>query len=141
VAGRLKLDLARFRELAAFAQFASDLDPATQRQLARGQRLVEVMKQPQYSPLSMAEQVMSIYMATGYYKSGDKGDVTRPSVLEDLPIEAIGQFERGFLQFTRDRYPDIALDINTKKTLTDETADKLQAALEEFKGTFTYETE
>ncbi|MBW3624799.1 MAG: F0F1 ATP synthase subunit alpha [Armatimonadetes bacterium] len=140
VAGRLKLDLARFRELAAFAQFASDLDPATQRQLARGQRLVEVMKQPQYSPLTMAEQVMMIYMATGYYK-GSQGDVNRPSVLEDLPLEAIREFEQGFLQFTRDRYPDIAMDITAKKALTDETADKLQAALEEFRGQFTYEAD
>ena len=141
VAGRLKLDLARFRELAAFAQFASDLDPATQRSLSRGQRLVEVMKQPQYSPLSVAEQVMSIYMATGYYKSSDKGDVNKPTVLEDLPVEAVGQFERGFLAFAHDRYPDIAMDINTKNALTDETADKLQAALEEFKATFTYQAE
>ena len=139
VAGRLKLDLARFRELAAFAQFASDLDRSTQQQLSRGQRLVEIMKQPQYSPLPMEEQVMSIYAATGYYKSGAKGDVLRPSVLEDLPLEAIRSFEQGFLQFMRDRYPDVALEIRTKGAMSDDAADKLQQGLEEFKSTFKYE--
>ncbi len=139
VAGRLKLDLARFRELAAFSQFASDLDPATQRQLARGTRLVEVMKQSQYHPLPVEEQVMVIYSATGFYKSNDKGDVSRPSMLEDLPLEAVRPFEDGFLKFMRDKYPDVALDIRTKKALTDETADKLQSALEEFRKGFHHE--
>jgi F-type H+-transporting ATPase subunit alpha len=140
VAGQLKLDLARFRELAAFAQFASDLDKATQQQLSRGQRLVEVMKQPQYEPLSMEEQVIVIYMATGFYKSNDKGSVTRPSALEGIPLEAVGAFEKAFLRYMQGSYPDVAQDIRTKKALTDETADKLQSAMESFKATFKFES-
>jgi F-type H+-transporting ATPase subunit alpha len=139
VAGQLKLDLARFRELAAFAQFASDLDRATQQQLARGQRLVEVMKQPQYSPMSVEEQVMVIYAATGFYKSNAKGSVSRPSALESVPIEAVHEFEKGFLRFVQAKYPDVPQDIRSKLALTDETADTLQKALDEFKATFRYE--
>ncbi len=123
VAGTLKLDLARFRELAAFAQFASDLDKATQAQLARGQRMVEVLKQPQYQPMPVEEQVMIIYVVTSGY-------------LDDVPVYAIRRFETEFLAFVRDRHPQVGHAIRTSGEMTSETEQNLRRAVEEFKTGF-----
>lgn len=123
VAGGLKADLARFRELAAFAQFASDLDRVTQAQLHRGQRLMEILKQDQYQPMPVEEQVIVIYSATKGY-------------LDDLPLEAVRRFERELLAFMRDRYPDVGLTIRKEKQISEQTEAKLRQALEEFKSRF-----
>jgi len=123
VAGRLKLDLARFRELAAFAQFASDLDKATQAQLARGQRLTELLKQPQYQPMSMENQVVSIYAVTNGY-------------IDQFPVESVGRFEREVLAFVAQRYPEIIPAIQKDKALSKENEETLKGALAEFAGQF-----
>ncbi|MEK9725915.1 MAG: F0F1 ATP synthase subunit alpha, partial [Rhodospirillaceae bacterium] len=123
VAGSIKLELAQYREMAAFAQFASDLDASTQRLLARGARLTELLKQPQYSPLAVEEQVAVIFAGVnGFTDKVPVGDVTR--------------FESQFLDAIRDKGGDILADIRTKKELTDETRDKLKAFLEDFAKTF-----
>jgi F-type H+-transporting ATPase subunit alpha len=123
VAGRLRLDLAQFRELQAFAQFSSDLDKATQDQLARGERLVEVLKQPQYEPMPVEYQVIIIYC-------GSEGH------LDDLPLDAIKRFEKEFFAFLDDKYPDVPLDIKNKKEITEPTEENLKKAIQEFKGQF-----
>lgn len=123
VAKRLKADLARYRELAAFAQFASDLDRTTQAQLARGQRLVEILKQPQYQPMPVEKQVIVIYAATAGY-------------LDDIPVEAVRRFETEFLAFMADKYPDVELQIAKTKDLKPETEDLLKKAIQEFKAGF-----
>jgi F-type H+-transporting ATPase subunit alpha len=123
VAGRLRLDLAQYRELAAFAQFGSDLDKATQMQLTRGERMVEILKQDQYKPLPLAKQVMIIF-------AGGKG------YLDDLPATAIKQFEQEFYQFIETKYPDIEKEINDVKDLTEAIDQKLSKAIEEFKAGF-----
>ncbi len=123
VAGQLKLALAQFREVQAFSQFASDLDKATQAQLARGLRLVEILKQPQYQPLPLEKQVPAIFAAnTGY--------------LDDLPVESVRRFEAEFLAFLADKYPDVPEAIKRDKTLSEGTTDALRHALTEFKGQF-----
>jgi F-type H+-transporting ATPase subunit alpha len=123
VAGRLKLDLARFRELAAFAQFASDLDKSTQAQLARGQRLTELLKQQQYQPMSVAQQVISIYSVINGY-------------LDDIAVEQVGNYEKELLQFTSERYPEVADSINKESKLSDEAEATLKSALSEFTEQF-----
>jgi len=123
VAKRLKADLARYRELAAFAQFASDLDRATQAQLNRGQRLVEILKQPQYKPMPVEQQVMVIYAAAGGY-------------LDDLPIDCIRRFEAEFLAFMADKYPDVGHQIERTKELKPEVEDMLKKAIQQFKAAF-----
>ncbi|ACV64835.1 ATP synthase F1, alpha subunit [Desulfofarcimen acetoxidans DSM 771] len=123
VAGTLRLDLAQYRELAAFAQFGSDLDKVTQSRLARGQRTTEVLKQNQYVPLTMAEQVMSIFTAINGY-------------LDDLSIEKIRPFDDAFLKYMKANKPQIADEINKSKELSDKTVSELKAAIEEFKKTF-----
>ncbi len=120
VAGRLRLDLAQFRELEAFAQFGSDLDPATQRQLARGQRTVEVLKQGQYAPLPVEDQVMVIFAVTQGY-------------LDDLEILEIRSWEESFREYVRSAHPDVGSAIRDEKTISDETGSKLRAAIEEHK--------
>jgi F-type H+-transporting ATPase subunit alpha len=112
VAGRLKLDLAQFREVQAFAQFASDLDKATQGQLARGQRLVEILKQPQYGGMAVEQQVVSIFAATNGY-------------LDDVPVESVRRFEEGLQAFVADQYPDIALSIANTKALSEDMTETL----------------
>src|SRR6195256_3351250 len=107
VAGTLRLDLAQYRELAAFAQFGSDLDKSTQAQLNRGRRLVEILKQPQYQPLGVEKQVAIIYAAT-------KGH------LDPVPVEEIGRFETELYRFLETRYPGVLDGIRTKKVLDDE---------------------
>ena len=124
VAGQLRLDLAQYRELAAFAQFASDLDRATQAQLKRGERLVELLKQPQYAPIPFEEQVVVIAAGTGGY-------------LDDLPVERVLPLARGLVTFLKDKYPAVLEKIRTTKALDDETFDSLKGAIGEFKQTFT----
>jgi F-type H+/Na+-transporting ATPase subunit alpha len=120
VAGTLRLDLAQFRELQAFAQFGSDLDKATQAQLARGQRLTEILKQPQYQPMDVAKQVLIIWAATNGYT-------------DDVAIEDIRGFETGLQKFVENSHPGLLTDIAEKKSLTDEIKAGLKQVLEDFK--------
>lgn len=123
VAGTLRLDLAQFRELAAFAQFASDLDKATKAQLDRGQRLTEILKQGQYSPLSVEKQVMAIYLGTKGY-------------LDDVAVKDVTRCEKEFLDFMEANHPEIGADILNTKKITDENEEALKKAIAEFKETF-----
>lgn len=123
VAGRLKLDLARYWELQAFAQFATDLDKITQSQLARGARVVEVLKQPQYEPLPVERQVMIIYAVTNGY-------------LDRLPLSAIRRYERELYEFMEDKYADVGMTIRRTGKFEEQTEEILKRALEEFKGQF-----
>jgi len=120
VAGRLRLDLAQYRELEAFAQFGSELDQATQRQLARGQRIVEVLKQPQYQPVPVEHQVLIIYAVTNGF-------------LDDVPVPEIRAWESGFQQFMAASHRDVAEEIRTRKTLSDDLKARLDKAIKEFK--------
>lgn len=123
VAGRLRLDLAQYRELAAFAQFGSDLDKSSQARLGRGQRTVEILKQGQYVPMLVEEQVLVIYVAVNGY-------------LDDLEVDKVQQFERGYIQFMRTEKADILAAIRDTGVLSQETETKLKAAIEEFKANF-----
>ncbi|MDR3177098.1 MAG: F0F1 ATP synthase subunit alpha [Desulfovibrio sp.] len=123
VAGTLRLDLAQYRELAAFAQFGSDLDKATQQKLERGARLVELLKQPQYSPMEDFEQVVSIYAATHGF-------------MDDLPVGAVRAFEKGFLEFMASAKSEVLSALKEKKALDSAIEENLQAALQEFKLDF-----
>ncbi len=120
VAGRLRLDLAQFRELEAFTQFATELDPATQRQLDRGARTVEVLKQPQYQPMPVERQVMIIFAVTNGF-------------LDDVEVDAIREWERGFHEFMAAQRPEVGEEIRTRKALGDELTGRLKAAIEEYK--------
>jgi F-type H+-transporting ATPase subunit alpha len=120
VAGRLRLDLAQYRELEAFAQFGSELDQATQKQLARGVRIVEVLKQPQYQPVPVEQQVLIIYAVTTGF-------------LDDVPVPEIRGWESGFLQFMAASHPDVAEEIRTRKTLSDDLKARLDGAMKEYK--------
>jgi F-type H+-transporting ATPase subunit alpha len=123
VAGQLRLDLAQYRELAAFAQFGSDLDKATLARLTRGERVTEILKQPQYQPMPMEEQVVSIYTGVNGY-------------LDDLPKDKVLEFETDFLKFMRSAYADVLNEIRSTGKLDDATEEKLQKAINEFKSTF-----
>jgi F-type H+-transporting ATPase subunit alpha len=123
VAGPLRLSLAQFRELEAFAQFGSDLDAATQKQLARGGRLVEVLKQPQYQPVPVEKQVAIIYAVTNGY-------------LDDVDLEHIRQWERDFMEFLEASHPAVLTDIRTKKALDDDLTGRLKKAIDAFKSVF-----
>ena len=123
VAGKLRLDLAQYREMAAFAQFGSDLDAATQAQLHRGERLVELLKQPQYKPLSVVQQIISIF-------AGVRG------LVDDIPVADIQKFESGLLNFIDDKHQSLIEKIDAAKKLDDDSEAQLQAAIEEFKGLF-----
>ena len=126
VAGTLRLDLAQYREKEAFAQFGSDLDQATQKQLARGQRLVEILKQPQYQPMSWVDQAISIFAATNGF-------------LDDQPINNLSKFESEFLIFIQTKKADLRKSIEEKEMI-DETAEKdLKSALNEFAEAFSAE--
>ncbi len=129
VAGSLKLELAQYRELAAFAQFGSDLDKATQDTLARGERLVELLKQGQYSPLSVADQVIQIYAAT-------TKDETGINWIRNIPVEAVTRYMKELLEFLGGRHPEISAKIAEKKALDDDLRRALDAALVEFRGIF-----
>ncbi|SYZ72379.1 F1 sector of membrane-bound ATP synthase, alpha subunit [Candidatus Zixiibacteriota bacterium] len=124
VAGSLRLDLAQYRELAAFAQFGSDLDEATQKQLTRGSRMVEVLKQLQYVPMKLAHQVMIIWTGVNGY-------------LDSLANDKIAAFEKGFFEFCKEKFPDIEHAITKEKVLSPETEAKLKQATEQFKEKFT----
>ena len=124
VAGSLRLDLAQYREMAAFAQFGSDLDKATQAQLARGSRLVEILKQPQYKPLSVEKQILIIFAATSGF-------------LDMYPESALERYESGALGFRGEAIPRGSRQIRQKKEpLTPELEKKIKNILEEFKGKF-----
>jgi F-type H+-transporting ATPase subunit alpha len=123
VAGTLRLDLAQYRELAAFAQFGSDLDKATQARLTRGQRLVELLKQGQYVPMDVEDQVISIFAGTRGF-------------LDDLPVEQVLPFEEGLLKFIKSNKPEIRQELSDKKEISKELEEKLRAAIKEFKDTF-----
>ncbi|MFC0220719.1 F-type H+-transporting ATPase subunit alpha [Pseudochelatococcus lubricantis] len=123
VAGKIKGELAQYREMAAFAQFGSDLDAATQRLLNRGARLTELLKQSQFSPLKNEEQVVVIYAGVNGY-------------LDVIPVAKVREFENGLLAFVRSSHADILEDIRVTKDLSNETAAKLKAAIEEFVRSF-----
>ncbi|MDL0109506.1 F0F1 ATP synthase subunit alpha [Campylobacter felis] len=120
VSGTLRLDLAQYRELQAFAQFASDLDEASRKQLERGQRMVELLKQPPYSPLSVEKQVVLIFAGTRGF-------------LDDVVVSKIREFEDGIYPFIEAKYPDLFEQIRTKKALDKDLEDKLAKAIEDFK--------
>jgi F-type H+-transporting ATPase subunit alpha len=124
VAGKLRLELARYRELEAFAQFASDLDPATRAQLERGRRLMELLKQPPYNPIPVEKQIVAFFAAINGY-------------LDDIPVEAVTKFERELYAFMDAKYPEILKEILEKKQIDDDLTQKLHAAIKEFKATFT----
>jgi F-type H+-transporting ATPase subunit alpha len=119
VAGSLRLDLAQYRELAAFAQFGSDLDKATLNQLNRGRRLVEVLKQPQYQPLSVEKQVIIIYAAT-------------TGQLDAVPVERVRDFETELMKFLEARRGQLLASLAEKRELTDQIKGELNQALKEF---------
>jgi F-type H+/Na+-transporting ATPase subunit alpha len=123
IAGKLRLDLAQYRELAAFAQFGSDLDRATQLQLARGQRMVEILKQGQYAPLSVERQVAIIFAGT-------------QGLLDDMPVDAIPGFEEYLQPFLDRKYAQLLGDVANKRELTDELRDGLTRAITEAKAEF-----
>lgn len=123
VAGTLRLDLAQYREKEAFAQFGSDLDLATQRQLARGQRLVEILKQPQYQPMPWVDQVLSIFAATNGY-------------LDDQPLNALSKFETEFLNFIQTKKADLRKSIEEASKIDDAAETELKSALDEFVQAF-----
>ncbi len=126
VAGSLRLDLAAYRELQAFAQFGSDLDQATQDQLNRGAHMMELLKQGRYVPMPVADQVISIF-------AGDEG------FLDDLPLDKVLQFRSELIQYMNASKPALIESINTEKRITDETHDALKEAIGEFKKTFVVE--
>lgn len=123
VAGKLKLELAQYRSLAAFAQFASDLDKATQAQLARGQRLTELMKQTNYAPYAVDDQVMSIFAATNGF-------------MDTVPVEDVRRFESEFLAFVHQRYPELVQAVRSDKAISKESEATLKSAAGEFLGQF-----
>ncbi len=123
VAGTLRLDLSQYRELEAFSQFGSDLDEATQRKLARGERIVEILKQKQYSPMPVEEQVIIIYTVVNGH-------------LDDLPVDNLGRFEEEYLEYLEANYPEIGEDIAESEKLSDELKTQLDEKVKEFKDIF-----
>jgi F-type H+-transporting ATPase subunit alpha len=124
VAGTLRLDLAQYRELAAFSQFGSDLDKATLAQLNRGQRMVELLKQDQYSPLPVEQQILVIFAGTNGY-------------VDEVPVNAVRKFESELLRFATSKYQSLLDDIKGKKQLDEDLKSRIKNAIEEFKKTFT----
>lgn len=123
VAGTIKIELAQYRELAAFAQFGSELDKETQETLAQGERIMEILKQPQYKPVSVEKQVMIIYAVTNKF-------------LSDIPVDKIQKFEDEFYSFMDTNYPQVGQKIKEEKVISDEIKENLNSAIEEFKKTF-----
>jgi F-type H+-transporting ATPase subunit alpha len=123
VAGSIKLELAQYREMAAFAQFGSDLDAATQKLLNRGARLTELLKQAQFSPMPMEEQVVSIFAGTGGY-------------LDPIPADRVTAYEEEMLAFMRAEHADVLAEIRDSGKFEDDTRDKVKAALEAFAKQF-----
>jgi F-type H+/Na+-transporting ATPase subunit alpha len=124
VAGSLRLELAQYRELAAFAQFGSDLDKASQAQLNRGRRLVEILKQPQFQPLPFEKQVLIIFAGTS-------------GILDDMPVEQVQRFEAELYRFVENAHPGILNTIREKRALDDSLKNEMKNVLQEFKGRFT----
>jgi F-type H+-transporting ATPase subunit alpha len=120
VAGMLRLDLAQYRELEAFAQLGTELDKVTQAQIDRGRRIVEVLKQEQYNPWPVEEQVMSIYAVTRGY-------------MDDVPVNKIREFEKGFIEFMRSKHPEVGKQIIEVKDLTSDIEEALKSAIEEYR--------
>jgi F-type H+/Na+-transporting ATPase subunit alpha len=123
IAGTLRLDLAQYREMAAFSQFAADLDASTRAQLSRGQRLVELLKQGQYEPMPVERQVASIYAGTNGY-------------LDGVPVDAVREYERELLRFIDEKHPQVWATFASDKQLSDKLKGQLEAALKEFTGKF-----
>ncbi len=123
VAGKLRLDLAQYNELAAFAQFGSDLDKSSRQQILRGERLVELLKQNQYQPLSASQQVMIIFAGTNGY-------------LDDIEIEKVRKFETDLFSFIESKHPGIEKELNEKKVISDELKERLMSVIAEFKKDF-----
>ena len=123
VAGSIKLELAQYREMAAFAQFGSDLDASTQRLLARGQRLTELLKQPQYSPMGVAEQVVAVFAGVRGY-------------LDKIPVAQVRRFEEELLRHVRDKHADILETLRTEQKISDALEAKLKSVLEAFSRSF-----
>ena len=121
IAGGMRLELAQYRELAAFAQFGSDLDKATQRTLSRGERLTEILKQAQYAPMAVEDQIMIIYAGT----SGG---------IDDVPVKQVREFEAAFLRLMADTHPEVGEEIRTKRQLTDGAKKVLDQAIQTAKG-------
>ncbi len=126
VAGTLRLDLAQYRELAAFSQFGSDLDKATQAQLARGARLTEILKQGQYQPLPFSKQILIIFAGT-------------QGLLDDMPIEQLRDFEKGLNAYVETSNPGILRGIEEKKVLDDELKAAMTKSIKEYKERFASE--
>ena len=120
IAAPIRVDLAQYRELAAFAQFGSELDADTKEKLAQGERIKEILKQPQYKPMPVEYQVIIIYAATNKY-------------LLDVPVDGITTFETEFFEFLDTKYPEIPEAIRKEKVISDETEKLLQKAISEFK--------
>ncbi len=123
VAGQLRLELAQYRDLAAFAEFAQELDEASQAQLARGQRVMEILNQDQFSPLPVEEQVAVLYAAVGGH-------------LDGIPVDAVREFERGFLSFLREQHPGVLAALRAERRLTDAVRESLEEALHQFREGF-----
>ena len=123
IAGPIRVELAQYRSLAAFAQFGSDLDAATQNALAQGERIMEDLKQPQYRPMSVAEQIIVLYAATTKY-------------LLDIPVSAVKQFERELLETVSTKYPELLTEVTGKAGITKELEEKLKKVVSEFKASF-----
>jgi F-type H+-transporting ATPase subunit alpha len=123
VAGRLRLELAQYRELAAFAQFGSELDKATQRILHRGARLVEILKQPQYQPLPVEKQVCILFAGTRGF-------------LDEMPLDVLGQYEKELYEFIESKYPEIYKEIREKKEISPELEQKMMQVFKEFNELF-----
>jgi len=119
----LRLDLAQYRELVTFAKFGSELDKATQAQITRGERLVEILKQPQYVPMPVEDQVMIIFVGENGY-------------LDDLPVDRVKDFEAGFYSFIREKYPQIPQGIRQQKELSEDLSKLLHQAAQEYKKNF-----
>lgn len=126
VAGKLRLELAQYRELAAFAQFGSELDQETQSRLSQGERIMEVLKQGQYQPMKVEDQVLMIYAVTNKY-------------LTDIETEKVQEFEAGYLKFMKETYPEVGTEIKEEGALSKEMEEKLKDAIEEFKKDFKQE--
>ena len=123
IAAPIRTELAQYRELAAFSQFGSELDADTKEKLAQGERIKEVLKQPQYQPMPVQYQVIIIYVVTNKY-------------LLDIPVADVTRFEKELFEFLDTKYPEIPASIAEQKVISDEVEQKLKAAIEEFKKTF-----
>ena len=123
IAGPLRIEYAQYRELASFAQFGADLDKETKAQLEKGKRIVEILKQDQYAPMRVEDQVLIIFAVSDNHTN-------------DIPVEDIKRFEKELIEFARNRYPELLQEIKTTKNFDKELQAKVAAVVEEFKTTF-----